>query len=98
MKNKITCFIPGTDQGSLASTVSSLKASGVVGKVYVVVPEGQTSDIGDIEGDYITAPGFSSTAAIKKMAELAEDEFTITYSKNFPLEPGQVALSRMMKV
>ena len=98
MKNKITCFIPGTDRGSLISTVSSLIASGVVGKVYIVVPEEPTAKLADIEADYISAPGFSSTAAIKKMAELADDEFTLTYSKNFPLEPGQFALSRMMKV
>lgn len=98
MNERITCFVPGSDRDSLMSTISSLKASGLTGKVYVVVPEESGAQAADIEAEYIHAPGFSSTAALKKMAELADGEYTLTYSKNFPLDAGQFALKRMMKV
>lgn len=90
--------MPGSDRDSLLSTLTSLKESGVTAKVYVVVPEEPGAKIPDLEADYLIAPGFSSTTALIKMAGLADGEFTLTYSKNFPLELGQFALKRMMKV
>ncbi len=38
MDKTVTCFLPFSEGESLKTTVSSLKASGVVSKIFIVIP------------------------------------------------------------
>lgn len=98
MNKTITCFIPGSGTESLIATVSSLKASGVVSRVFVVTDESHRDAFQHIGADIIVSEAFVSTAALKKMAAVADTDFVMTYSKGFPLDPGKFALQRMMQV
>lgn len=98
MDKTITCFIPGSDADSLAATVSSLMASGVVNRIYIVVPPDHGGNFRGLEADIIRSASFASTDALKKMAAIADTGYVVTYSKGFPLDPGKFAFKRMMQV
>ena len=98
MDKTITCFIPFSDAGSLNRTIASLKESGIVSRIHVVVPEDHTQDSPDKEVLFIRAKGFSSTDALKKMSEAAGTAYVLTYGKTSPLDLGKFALMRMMQI
>lgn len=98
MEKTITCFIPFSDSETLNSTVSSLMESGLVSRVAVVVPEEFTGNISDNRFDLIRSKGFTSTDAVRKMADFADTEFVVTYSKTFHLDLGKFAFKRMMQI
>jgi hypothetical protein len=98
MDKTITCFIPGSDAESLRATVSSLKASGVAGRIFIVVPADYSSTFEDIGADVIRSASFASTDALKKMSAVADTGYVLTYSKGFPLDAGKFGLKRMIQV
>jgi hypothetical protein len=112
MERSVTCFLPYSDSGSLAATVTSLRSSGLVSRVYVVVPPGDDTDTAETEfiragskeslegiaADFIISSCFSSTDALRKMAALADSGYVLTYSKGFPLNMGSHALARMIRI
>lgn len=98
MDKLITCFLPLSDAGSVAATVKSLRESGVVGKVFVIVPPGHHGRLPGVEADYLQSDGFVTTDALKKMAAVADSEYVLTYSKGFPLDLGKFTLARMIQV
>ncbi len=112
MERSVTCFLPWSDAGSLAASVASLKDSGLVSRVYVVVPPGNenSDDLkeavsagsrGNLQetgaGEIISA-GFSSTDALRKMAAVTDTGYVIVYSKGFPLDMGRHAIARMIGI
>lgn len=112
MDRTVTCFLPWSDTGSLAASVASLRASGLVDRIYVVIPERDDNSPGvneavSVNGNEtllgmgageIFSSGFSSTDAMRKMAALADTGYVVTYSKGFPLDMGRHALARMMQI
>jgi hypothetical protein len=98
MDKTITCFIPDSDAESLISTVSSLKASGVVSRIFVIVPPDHPGTFQDIEADFIRSSCFAATDALKMMGDVADSEYIVTYSKGFPLDLGRFAFRRMMQI
>jgi hypothetical protein len=98
MEKKITCFIPGSDSESLAFTAGSLKASGVVAKIFIVSAGEPVKNITGKDVTWVKSTGFATSSSLKKMGELAKTDFVLLYSKPFPLDPGRFALERMMQV
>lgn len=98
MDNTITCFLPWSDAASVTATVSSMKASGVVSKIFVVVTPDHQETLPGVEADYLRSAGFATTDALKKMAAVTDTDFVVTYSKDFPLDLGSFAFSRMMQI
>lgn len=80
------------------STVGSLEGSGVVKSIHAIAPDGHSVEATDNRLSFISAPGFTSTAALKKMADAADTEYVLIYTKTFPLDLGKYALHRMMQV
>lgn len=78
--------------------MESLNGSGVVKRIFAVAPEGHSRETVDSSISFISAPGFASTAALKKMADAADTEYVLIYTKTFPLDLGKFALLRMMQV
>jgi len=98
MEKRVTSFIPLSDKESLEYTIASLKNSGTVESIFVVAGNDLDKDRDDNEVIYIRSGGFAATASVKMMAEKASSEFTLIYSKAFPLDLGKLALRRMIQV
>ena len=98
MGKKITSFVQYSYRESLDCTVKSLKDSGVVDKIVILTGIDNVPDFKDPEITYLKSEGFSSTASVKKMADSADTEFILVYTKEFPLDLGKFALKRMMQV
>jgi Glycosyl transferase family 2 len=98
MEKKITSFIPFSDKESLDCTIKSLKDSGVVTGIVIITGIDSVPDSSYSEVTYMKSSGFASTASVKKMADTADSEYILIYTKTFPLDLGKFALSRMMQV
>jgi hypothetical protein len=98
MEKKITCFIPFTDKVSIDCTIKSLKGSGVVEKIYIVMDETETIANHDPDVQFIKSKPFASTSSLKKMSGSVSTEYTLIYNKSFPLDLGKFALERMIQV
>lgn len=96
MKNRISCFVPDSDNKSVELTSASLRRSGTVDKVYIMVVDNADHSYSDIS--LIRTKGFFSTDSLKKMAEVADSGFILIYTKTFHLDLGKFALERMMQV
>ena len=98
MDKTVTCFLPFSEGEIIEIDSSSLKASGDVSKIFIVIPPEHPGRLDDFEADYLRSEGFSSTDALKKMAAVADNDYVMTYSKGFPLDLGKFALKRMMQI
>lgn len=82
----------------MISTMGSLEGSGVVNSIHAIAPDGHSGDAAAGRLSFISAPGFASTVALRKMADAADTEYVLIYAKTFPLDLGKFALQRMMQV
>ncbi len=92
----IDCFLQWGGFENTEATVAGLKASGVVNDIYILVsspidstPEGCR---------VIEIDSLRSTATVKKIAELAEADYTMLYTGTNHLRPGYLALRRMVRI
>ncbi len=95
MKNLITCFLPVQQSTDVESTLTTLRESGIVGKIYLVGDSEETIQGADIVK--IAMQSFSSTKAVTEFAKLVSTPFTLLYTKTLPLDLGQNALHRMVQ-
>jgi len=96
MNKTIKCFIPFVDEQQAKSTVEALNANELVSKIYLLKAEdaGKT-----IEGcEEIQIKGLTSTDTIKKIAEKADSDYVLIYTKYNTLLPGMFAFERMVKL
>jgi len=98
MNKRVTCFIPATDNESLASTVKSLRSTRVVSKVYVVSGNENVPDVSGIGAELLSSGGVTTVKTVKRIGGLSETDYTLIYTKTFPLDMGSFALERMMQV
>jgi hypothetical protein len=98
MNKRVTCFIPATDSDSLSSTVKLLKSTGVVAKIYVVADKEKMPDLAGIGAEPLPAGGLTTSSAVRRIGGICETDYTLIYTKIFPLNPGRFALERMMQV
>ena len=98
MEKKITCYMPFSDKESAECTISSLKSSGIVSKVFVAGGKDLSFETNDPLVLFMKSDGFASTSAIKMMADSVTTEFTLIYSKAFSLDMGKLSINRMVQV
>jgi hypothetical protein len=98
MENPVTCFMPYSDSESVKLTVTSLRATGVVSRIFIILPQEQQESIPGVEADYLRSSAFTTTDALKKMAEVADTDYVVIYSKGFPLDLGTFAFNRLMQI
>jgi len=96
MEKKITSFMPFSNKKSIEFSASSLKNSGEVENIFVLINE--EKDPGFSGVSFIKSNGFTSTLSVKKMSEAAKTDFILIYSKSFQLDLGRFTLKRMMQV
>jgi hypothetical protein len=98
MEKKITCLLPLSGNEAAQFTVRSLKESGEVAGIVIVALKGSGAEFSDPDISILESDGFSATACLKKIADLAHTEFVLIYTKSFPLDLGRFALKRMVQV
>ena len=95
MKN-ITCFLsPGT-AAETRQTIAALRQSPLVSKIVLVCKEQPTEPFEGAE--ILVAGSLVSTKTVKKIAEISATEFTLIYTRNAALNPGQLAIERFAQV
>ncbi len=93
---KINCFIPFRTKDQVAGTVNSLKASNLIGKIFLLSDQQTSEAVEDCEIIRIDSP--RSTETIRKIAEKAGADYTLIYTKSAELNLGYFALDRMLKI
>lgn len=96
MTKTIHCFLPYGDSVSASATVKGLKQSPTVKHITFLV----TEDAYDIpEGcDTLKIDSLKSTSTVRSIAEHADGDYLLLYTKENALEPGYFALERFMKI
>lgn len=95
MKTKITCFIPMEDEAQVRETIAALKSSPLTGPIYLLTTAPQAS----IDGcETITAASLFGSETIRMIAEKAETDYTLFYTKHSTLALGYFALERMVQI
>ena len=96
MSKSIYCYVPYTDAEQAQQTVSNLMACPEVKKVYLLAGQDAT---GTIEGcEIIKIEGLKFTSTIKAIAETADCDYILLYTKYNTLEPGYFAIERMLRL
>ena len=95
MKTKITCFIPMEDEAQVRETIAALKSSPLTGPIYLLTTAPQAS----IDGcETITAASLFGSETIRMIAEKAETDYTLFYTKHSTPALGYFALERMVQI
>ncbi|MBK5721577.1 glycosyltransferase family 2 protein [Dysgonomonas sp. Marseille-P4677] len=93
---KINCFIPFQSSEQVKNTIASLKESTLVNKIYLLTDNGCKDRIEDCE--IIDIDSLRSSVTIKKIAEKADVEYTLIYTKQADLRLGMFALDRLIQI
>ncbi len=96
MNKTIHCYLPYGDEAQVKATVKALKASPAVIKITLLCTD---SEAAPIEGcDSLTIDSLNSSATMRAIAETANADFILLYTKYNTLEPGYLALDRFVKI
>jgi len=95
MSGKITCFIPFGTKEETAITLSELKKSDLVAKIYILGGDTQFKT-GGVE--VLVSESLSSGKTIHTIAEKSDSEYVFIYTKTSALTLGQLALDRFLQI
>lgn len=88
--------MPAGNPDDLSVTMKRLEETGTVHKFYIF---GKIEDRHLPEkAEKLDIMSMLTTAAVKRMASLAETGYMLVYTRTLPLEPGENALQRMLQV
>jgi hypothetical protein len=90
---KINCFIPFEDESSVKQTIASIRESSLVNTIYLLY----TKEKPRIEGcENIQIGSLQSTETLRLIAENANCDYSLIYTKYTPLQMGQFAMERLL--
>lgn len=96
MKVTINCFVPYVDQAQAKVTVDGLKESSLVSKIFLL---STNPDAKPIDGcELIAIDALNSSATMKKIAEAADSDYILLYTKYNNLVMGYFALERFVRL
>ncbi|MCM1066591.1 MAG: glycosyltransferase family 2 protein [Muribaculaceae bacterium] len=96
MKTTIHCFLPYADEAQVSASVANLRQSALTGKITLISTDpAATACLGC---DIIHTDTLNSSATMRKIAEAADAEFILLYTKYNTLEPGYLALDRLVRI
>ena len=96
MLDLITCILPVDRETEIEKTLKTLRASGLVSRIFLIGESGLVYNSKDIS--HIANGNLLSTQTIREVASKITTRFTLIYTKSLPLDLGQNALFRMMQV
>jgi len=94
--NKLNCFIVCNDIDQSEITVKNLKVSNLVNKIFLLIKPGFSELIPGCE--IIETESVFSSETIQKIAQNSDAQYSLIYTKDSPLEPGQFALERFCRI
>lgn len=92
----ITCFVPYAGKEQVEKTVQGLQATGLVKDIFLITTDGQLEAPAGCKRLWVEQP-FSSLT-MQTIANAAEAEYTLLYTKETTLEMGLFALERMIHI
>ncbi|MDP4240398.1 MAG: glycosyltransferase family A protein [Bacteroidota bacterium] len=92
MTNQINCFIACNDSTQTKKTVEQLTGSPLVKNIYLLVKKGNNIQLDGCQ--VIGIDSIPSSETVRKIAEKSDTSYSLIYTKDTPLEPGQYALER----
>jgi len=96
MKATINCFLPYADEAQVKTTVEGLKSSPLVSKIFLLATD---ASLKPIEGcELIAIDGLNTSSTMKKIAEAADADYILLYTKYNNLVMGYFALDRFVKL
>lgn len=96
MKATINCFLPYADQNQVKNTVDGLKSSSLVTKIFLLTTE---ADAQPLEGcEIIKIDGLNTSDTMLKIAEKADSDYILLYTKYNNLVMGYFALDRFVRL
>ncbi len=97
MSKTVNCFIPFADAQQVAATVAELKSYDYLVKTIYLLQKEEGE--GSVEGcEVIKIDGLTSSKTIKKIAEHADADYVLLYTKYDRLKFGVYALDRFVKI
>jgi hypothetical protein len=95
-KMQINCFIPFQNREQAQKSIASLETSPLVKNIFLLSDDDHKESI---EGyTTLNVGSLRSTAAVKTIAEKADAEYTLIYTKSTELRFGMFALERMLRI
>ena len=91
---RITCFIPYGTADAVRQTMQQLSASPLVGAIYVITRDPEVEELPGAE--IIWAERMNCTSAMKAIAQRAESDYTLLYTRTDALALGLFALERFI--
>ena len=98
MKSRITCFLPAGNPENLKVTLEQMEEGGTVEKYFLF---GKTDDPvieSFAKTEKLDILSMLTSAAVKKIASLADTEYTLIYTRTLPLKLGEQAIQRMIRI
>ncbi len=93
---RINCFIPFANAEQAKATIEGLKANELVNKIYLLA---NAEAEGTVEGcEVINVNNLTSTATMKAIAEKADTDFTMVYTKYVSLKFAPFAIERFVSL
>jgi len=96
MSIRVNCFIPYQDEAQVKETVDGLRSSSVTDHIYLMTINPEAKPLKGCEVLYVES--LKCVPAIRKIAERADGDFTLIYTKYSTLVMGLFALDRMIKI
>lgn len=93
---RINCFIPCQEIGGVEKTIASLRKSNLVGEIYLLTKEKMTGKIAGCSS--MEVDSFRSSDFVKRVAEHAQADYTLIYTKTDELDMGYFAPERMVQI
>lgn len=95
MRKTINCFIPYGESTALAQTITTLKNSSIVNKIYLLTLESDQTRLTPEGCEIIPVSSLFGTRTMQLIAERANTPYILLYTKTSALELGYRALERM---
>ncbi len=93
---RINCFIPFANAAQVSKTVEGLKENDLVNKIYLLANDEAE---GSVEGcEVIKVKNLNSSATIKAIAEKADADYVLLYTKYNTLKFAPFAIERFVKI
>ena len=96
MQTTINCFVPFASLDQVTPTVEALKASPLVTTIYLLATDQEAKPV--LGCDLIHVDSLNSSATMKKIAEAADCDLILLYTKFDTLVPGYLALERLARL
>lgn len=93
---QLTCFLPYAGKEQVEKTVKGLQATGLVKEIYLVTTDGELQELPGCQRLWVKDPFSSLTMQV--MANAAEGDYTLLYTKETTLEMGMYSLERMIHI